>query len=166
MILGTIFIGSLATFLHFYVLGGLTLNLYERGVMDVPEMIKDIPSGRIALEALLTLPAGYYLIILYAFIATIFLCTTYDSCSYVLASTAMKQASKKPTKSLRIIFALLLVVQPIIIMSLNGIDSMKYILVLSSIPLIFIYVLMISTYQKMLLKTSLGSAYVQQHRFN
>ena len=152
MILGTIFIGSLATFLHFYVLGGLTLNLYERGVMDVPEMIKDIPSGRIALEALLSLPAGYYLIILYAFIATIFLCTTYDSCSYVLASTAMKQASKKPTKSLRIIFALLLVVQPIIIMSLNGIDSMKYILVLSSIPLIFIYVLMIFFISKNALK--------------
>ena len=143
MILGTIFIGSLATFLHFYVLGGLTLNLYERGVMDIPAMVNNIPSGRIALEALLTLPMGYYLIILYAFIATIFLCTTYDSCSYVLASTAMKQASKKPTKSLRIIFAILLVVQPIIIMSLDGIDSIKYILVLSSIPLILIYVLMI-----------------------
>ena len=152
MILGTIFIGSLATFLHFYVLGGLTLNLYERGLMDVPEMIKDIPSGRIALEALLTLPIGYYLIILYAFIATIFLCTTYDSCSYVLASTAMKQASKKPTKSLRIIFAVLLVVQPIIIMSLDGIDSIKYILVLSSIPLIFIYALMIFYISKNALK--------------
>ena len=45
-------------------------------------------------------------------------------------------------------------------MSLNGIDSMKYILVLSSIPLIFIYVLMIFYISKMLLKTSLGSAYV------
>ena len=66
MILGTILIGSLATFLHFYVLGGLTLNLYERGVMDVPELVKNIPSGRIALEALLTLPLGYYLIIPYA----------------------------------------------------------------------------------------------------
>ena len=152
MILGTIFIGSFATFLHFYVLGGLTLDLYERGLMNVPEMIKDIPSGRIALEALLTLPAGYYLIILYAFIATIFLCTTYDSCSYVLASTAMKQASKKPTKSLRLIFALLLVVQPIIIMSLDGIDSIKYILVLSSIPLIFIYSLMIFYISKNALK--------------
>ena len=152
MILGTILIGSLATFLHFYVLGGLTLNLYERGVMDVPELVKNIPSGRIALEALLTLPLGYYLIILYAFIATIFLCTTYDSCSYVLASTAMKQASTKPTKSLRIIFALLLVVQPIIIMSLDGIDSIKYILVLSSIPLIFIYALMIFYIAKNALK--------------
>ena len=143
MILGTIFIGSLATFLHFYVLGGLTLNLYERGVMDVPEMIKDIPSGRIALEALLSLPAGYYLIILYAFIATIFLCTTYDSCSYVLASTAMRQASKRPSKSLRLVFAFLLIIQPILIMSLEGIDSIKYILVLSSVPLIAIYILMI-----------------------
>ena len=152
MILGTILIGSLATFLHFYVLGGLTLNLYERGIMDVPELVKTMPSGRIALEALLTLPLGYYLIILYAFIATIFLCTTYDSCSYVLASTAMKQASIKPTKSLRIIFALLLVVQPIIIMSLDGIDSIKYILVLSSIPLIFIYALMIFYISKNALK--------------
>ena len=152
MILGTIFIGSLATFMHFYILGGLTLNLYERGLMDVPEMVKDIPSGRIALEALLTLPLGYYLIILYAFIATIFLCTTYDSCSYVLASTAMKKASVKPSKSLRIIFAFLLIIQPIIIMSLDGIDSIKYILVLSSIPLIFIYALMIFYISKNALK--------------
>jgi BCCT family betaine/carnitine transporter len=143
MILGTVFIGSFATFIHFYVLGGLTLNLYDRGIMDIPEMVKTIPSGRIALESLLTLPAGYFLIILYAFIATIFLCTTYDSCSYVLASTAMKHASKRPSKSLRLIFAILLIIQPILIMSLEGIDSIKYILVLSSIPLIAIYVLMI-----------------------
>ena len=143
MILGTVLIGSFATFIHFYVLGGLTLNLYERGVMDIPEMVKTVPSGRIALESLLTLPFGYILIILYAFIATIFLCTTYDSCSYVLASTAMRQASKRPSKSLRLVFAILLIIQPILIMSLEGIDSIKYILVLSSVPLIAIYILMI-----------------------
>ena len=143
MILGTVFIGSFATFIHFYVLGGLTLNLYERGIMDIPEMVKTVPSGRIALESLLTLPYGYILIILYAFIATIFLCTTYDSCSYVLASTAMRQASKRPSKSLRLVFAFLLIIQPILIMSLEGIDSIKYILVLSSVPLIAIYILMI-----------------------
>ncbi len=152
MILGTIFIGSFATFIHFYVLGGLTLNLFERGIMNIPEMVNTVPSGKIALEALLTLPAGYYLIILYAFIATIFLCTTYDSCSYVLASTAMTHASKKPTKSLRIIFAFLLVIQPIIIMSLEGIDSIKYILVLSSVPLLLIYALMIIYISKNALK--------------
>ena len=143
MILGTVFIGSFATFIHFYVLGGLTLNLYERGIMDIPEMVKTVPSGKIALESLLTLPYGYILIILYAFIATIFLCTTYDSCSYVLASTAMRQASKRPSKSLRLVFAFLLIIQPILIMSLEGIDSIKYILVLSSVPLIAIYILMI-----------------------
>ena len=143
MILGTVLIGSFATFIHFYVLGGLTLNLYERGIMDIPEMVKTVPSGRIALESLLTLPFGYILIILYAFIATIFLCTTYDSCSYVLASTAMRQASKRPSKSLRLVFAILLIIQPILIMSLEGIDSIKYILVLSSVPLIAIYILMI-----------------------
>jgi len=142
MILGTIIIGSFATFIHFYILGGLTLNLYERGIMDIPEMVKTIPSGRIALEALLTLPGGYFLIILYAFIATIFLCTTYDSCSYVLASTAMKKASQRPSKLLRIVFAFLLIIQPVLIMSLEGIDSIKYILVLSSVPLIAIYILM------------------------
>ena len=65
----------------------------------------------------------------------------------------MKQASKKPTKSLRIIFAFLLIVQPIIIMSLEGIDSIKYILVLSSIPLIAIYILMIFYISKNVLKT-------------
>jgi len=37
----------------------------------------------------------------------------------------------------------LLIIQPILIMSLEGIDSIKYILVLSSVPLIAIYALMI-----------------------
>ena len=55
----------------------------------------------------------------------------------------MKHASKRPTKSLRIIFAFLLIIQPILIMSLEGIDSIKYILVLSSVPLIAIYALII-----------------------
>ena len=51
-----------------------------------------------------------------------------------------------------IIFAILLVVQTIIIMSLEGIDSIKYILVLSSIPLILIYALMIFYISKNALK--------------
>ena len=40
-------------------------------------------------------------------IAIIFLCTTYDSSSYILATAAMKNFKDEPSRNLRLFFALL-----------------------------------------------------------
>ena len=143
LILGTIFIGSFASFMHFYVLGGLTSFFFEEGIMDVPSLVKNNPNEVIILQMLKELPLSSILIGMYALIAIIFVCTTYDSCSYVLASIATNKSSKQPPKVLRLIFAGILVIQPGIIMFLEGIDSIKYILVISSIPLLFVFIVLI-----------------------
>ena len=46
------------------------------------------------------------------------------------------------SKSLRLLFAILLVIQPTLLMYLNGVDSFKWIMVICSIPLLFIYILL------------------------
>ena len=143
LILGTIFIGSFASFMHFYVLGGLTSFFFEEGIMDVPLLVRDNPNEVIILQMLRELPLSYILIGMYALIAIIFVCTTYDSCSYVLASIATKKSNIQPSKVLRLIFAAILVIQPGIIMFLEGIDSIKYILVISSVPLLFVFIVLI-----------------------
>ena len=143
LILGTIFIGSFASFMHFYVLGGLTSFFFEEGIMDVPLLVRDNPNEVIILQMLRELPLSYILIGMYALIAIIFVCTTYDSCSYVLASIATKKNNIQPSKVLRLIFAAILVIQPGIIMFLEGIDSIKYILVISSVPLLFVFIVLI-----------------------
>ena len=129
--------------MHFYVLGGLTSFFFEEGIMDVPSLVKNNPNEVIILQMLQELPLSSILIGMYALIAIIFVCTTYDSCSYVLASIATNKSSKQPSKVLRLIFAGILVIQPGIIMFLEGIDSIKYILVISSIPLLFVFIVLI-----------------------
>ena len=107
---------------------------FEEGIMDVPSLVKNNPNEVIILQMLQELPLSSILIGMYALISIIFVCTTYDSCSYVLASIATNKSSKQPSKVLRLIFAGILVVQPGVIMFLEGIDSIKYILLISSIP--------------------------------
>ena len=111
--------------------------------MDVPLLVRDNPNEVIILQMLRELPLSYILIGMYALIAIIFVCTTYDSCSYVLASIATKKSNIQPSKVLRLIFAVILVIQPGIIMFLEGIDSIKYILVISSVPLLFVFIVLI-----------------------
>ena len=55
----------------------------------------------------------------------------------------MKTPDMEPSKILRIVFSELLVVQPAILMYLGGLQTVKYMLVITSIPLIFINILLI-----------------------
>jgi len=55
----------------------------------------------------------------------------------------MRRSDISPSKILRIIFSILLVIQPAILMYLGGVNTVKWMLVISAIPLIFINVLLI-----------------------
>ena len=94
-------------------------------------------------ETLSSLNYSNILLIVFSVILIIFLCTTYDSATYVLASASMKKSSMESSKSLRVLFAILLVVQPTLLMYLNGVDSFKWIMVIFSVPLLFIYLMLI-----------------------
>ena len=97
---------------------------------------------QLVVETVSSVPFGNILLIVFSVILIIFLCTTYDSASYVLASASMKKSNMTSSKSLRLIFALLLVVQPTLLMYLDGVDSFKWIMVIFSIPLLFINMLL------------------------
>ena len=49
---------------------------------------------------------GDFLLVIFALILIIFLCTTYDSASYVLASASMKKSSMKRLKIIKIIICI------------------------------------------------------------
>ena len=55
------------------------------------------------------------MLFIYGAISVIFLCTTYDSCAYILSKTAMRRSDMQPSKILRIVFSVLLVIQPAIL---------------------------------------------------
>ena len=145
IILGTIFIGSAGCTLSMLTLSNLSIFQFESGILNAPSIISENLLSREALvvSTISNLPYGEFLIVLFALILIIFLCTTYDSASYVLASASMKNSSMKSSKSLRLLFAIIMVIQPTLLMYLNGVDSFKWIMVICSIPLIFIFALLI-----------------------
>ena len=127
------------------ILGNLSINLFETGAINAPNILANNIYSReeLVVNSILSLDYGNILLIFFAFIIIIFLCTTYDSASYVLASASMKSSTITGSKSLRLIFAFLLVVQPTLLMYLNGVDSFKWIMVIFSVPLLFINCLLL-----------------------
>lgn len=145
IIFGALLIGSLGCILSMTILSNVSISLFEQEIINAPYIIENKIFSRadLVVNTILSLNFGFPLLVIFAFIIIIFLCTTYDSASYVLASASMKKSSMTGSKSLRLIFALLLVVQPTLLMYLNGVDSFKWIMVIFSVPLLFINCLLI-----------------------
>ena len=144
IIFGTIFIGSFGCIFSMMILSNLSISLFESGYINSPNIIENNLMSKEELVVKTISSLNYnYLLIAFSIILIIFLCTTYDSATYVLASASMKDSSMESSKSLRVLFAILLVVQPTLLMYLNGVDSFKWIMVIFSIPLIFIYLMLI-----------------------
>ncbi len=145
IIFGALLIGSLGCILSMTILSNISISLFEQEIINAPNIIENkiLSRADLVVSTILSLNFGFPLLVIFAFIIIIFLCTTYDSASYVLASASMKKSSMTGSKSLRLIFALLLVVQPTLLMYLNGVDSFKWIMVIFSVPLLFINCLLI-----------------------
>ena len=126
------------------ILSNLSISLFENNTLDSPSIIANNLMSReqLVVETISQVPYGEIMLVSFALIIVIFLCTTYDSTAYVLASASMKSSDITSSKSLRLLFSLLLVVQPTLLMFLNGVDSFKWIMVIFSIPLLFINILL------------------------
>jgi len=145
IILGSLLIGSFGGFFHVGILSNSSIYLFENDILNSPMLYKQNLVGleSIIVDTVSSLNYGYILLIPFGIISIIFLCTTYDSSSYILATAAMRNFKNEPSRNLRLFFAVMLVVQPALIMLLGGGDSFMWLLVIFSVPLIFINMLLI-----------------------
>ena len=145
IILGTILIGSLGCIFSMSILSNLSIYLFEMELLNSPYLLSNGSMTReeLVVDTIGTLNFGNILLIGFGIICIIFLCTTYDSSSYVLASASMKKSDVESSGNLRLIFAFLLVIQPSLLMFIGGVDSFKWIMVIFSVPLLFINLLLI-----------------------
>ena len=118
---------------------------YETNILDAPKIYEDqsLTSHALVVETISMLNFGTLFLILFSIIAIIFLCTTYDSISYILATASMKNFKDKPSRGLRVFFAMIIMIQPALIMFLGGKDSFMWLLVIISVPLMIIYIFLI-----------------------
>ena len=90
-----------------------------------------------------TLPGGDLAILFFVVMSIIFMATSFDSTSYVLATTASKDSHKEPARWQRLFWAFLLILLPAGLLYIGGLNSLKTMVLISALPLIVIYIFMI-----------------------
>ncbi|MEL6252121.1 MAG: BCCT family transporter [Bacteroidota bacterium] len=151
---GTILFGSLGSILFFGVLGNYSLHQELNGGVALTQYIADgqAPQGIIAI--IQSLPFGEVVLILFCFMSVVFMATSFDSTSFILASNSSPDLgeNQEPAQWHRLFWAIALVLLPIALMWVGGLDALKTIVLISALPLVAVYILMMISLLKALRK--------------
>lgn len=142
MVVGSLFFGTFGCFLFYMVLGNLGLYLQLSGELDVINILNnDTPT--VAIFAILnTLPLNNFVVALYTVLAIIFLATTFDSISYILASVVQREVDDEPMRWNRLFWACMLSFMPISLMLLGGLETLQTASIVGGAPLLVIALLL------------------------
>jgi len=140
VIFGMIGYGTLGAGLFYMIIGNYGLSLQLDGAVDVTAIIGKADAQQAIVAILGQLPAAGVVVFVYAFIALVFSATTYDSASYILASSATRRlpAGEDPDRWHRVFWALALAVLPVTLMFVGGLKVIQSASLVVSLPLIFI----------------------------
>lgn len=122
------------------ILGGLHIERYITGIVDVPAIAE--ASGNLAVvpAVLSTMPLAPLVMLVFAIITTVFLITTMDSTTYTIAifTSADDMYENEPTKTIRLIIALMISGVAIVLMRIGGLAPLEVLSGLMGIPIIIV----------------------------
>jgi BCCT family betaine/carnitine transporter len=143
VICGMLTYGSMGGMLFFMVMGNYSFDYAMN--MDVAEsaaFIQTMSSDYVTaiIQILDSLPLSKLIIGIFCLISVVFTATTYDSASYIIASTVTQKlhAGEDPAQWNRVFWAFALAALPIALMSIGVESVMISILLLTSFPILFI----------------------------
>jgi len=144
VILGMLIYGSLGGALFYLVLGNYSMFLQLSGNLNVLDILNNQDGNLAIVAGFHQLPLGSVAIALFCFVSIIFSATTYDSASYILASTATKEIkpSEDPPRWHRAFWSFTLAVLPITLMYVGGLKVAQTSVLVVSLPILFVFVLM------------------------
>lgn len=144
VIFGMLVYGSLGCALFYMILGNFGLNLELTDTISVSSILAGSGQPAAIVAILEYLPFAGIMIGLFALIALIFSATTYDSASYVLASSSTRYLNTKedPPRWHRVFWAFMLAVLPLTLMFIGGLKTIQSATLIVSLPLILVGVLM------------------------
>ena len=144
LILSMLIMGTLGCWLFFIVMGNYGLFLELEGIVSVTEYLsKDDGAGATA-AIVASLPWSKLSLAGFAFIAVVFVATTYDSASYILASAASSElkAGQNPPRWHRLFWASMLGLLPIALLVVGGLKVVQSIVLVASLPVLLVMILM------------------------
>ncbi len=154
LILGMLVFGALGSWIFFIILGGYSMDLDVNNILPVSQ-ITDSTHGDLAIAAVNTMPFNTIMLFLFCGITVIFVITSYDSMSYVIAYHVQKNSleNKEPSKYLRLFWAIVLGILPASLIFYSSHQVALNLIILASLPLLIIYPLMaISVFKELRIK--------------
>ncbi|WP_394121262.1 BCCT family transporter [Planococcus donghaensis] len=136
--------GSVGSWIYFGIFGGYTLNLQLSGALDVIGIMGERGDPAAIVEILKTLPLSFIVLPFFALLGFIFLATSLDSATYILASITTKEltAGQEPARWNRMLWGMVLAALAISLLLIGGLRVIQTSSVIVSVPVIILYVLL------------------------
>ncbi|WP_210146163.1 BCCT family transporter [Staphylococcus sp. GDY8P31P] len=153
IVLGTIVYGTLGCALFFGIFGNYAVYLQITGSFDVIHFLNTHGTEATIIEVMHQLPFPNLIIVRFLLSAFLFLATTFDSGSYILAAASQKKVIGEPLKANRLYWAFALCLLPFGLMLVGGeraLEVLKTASLLASVPLLAIFVMMMISFLRTL----------------
>ncbi len=156
--------GSLGSWLYFGVFGGYAMDLELSGKLSLTEILTEQSEQAVIVAVLNSLPLPMVVSIFFVILGFIFLATSIDSASYVIASVATQKLgpTTEPARWHRLLWGVLLSALAISLTIVGGLDVVQTSSVLVSVPVLIMYVLMGLSLIKWLKKNEHLHVYVKK----
>ncbi len=144
IVLGALFFGSLGSALYYGILGNYALYLELNNILPITEMVGSGQTAEAIVLIISSLPSGKIILLLFCIVGIIFMATSFDSTSYTLAACSSNEVNinDEPSRWQRLFWAFALILLPIALMLVGGLDSLKTAALISAVPMVFVYILM------------------------
>ncbi|UCZ53286.1 BCCT family transporter [Bacillus shivajii] len=148
MVVGTLVYGTVGCLLFFGILGNYGLYLELSGQYSVIETMNNVSTEAAIIGTIAQLPLSPILVTTFVVLALVFLATTFDSGSYILASVTQKEIDDEPLRWNRMFWAIILATPSIILMYLGGLETLQTASIVGGFPLIFIMAMLAVSFKR------------------
>ncbi|GGD19937.1 BCCT family transporter [Pontibacillus salipaludis] len=148
MVLGTMLYGTLGSVLFFGVIGNYGMYMQLTGQFDIINVLNTQGAPAAIISVIAQLPMAPIMITTFTVLAIIFLATTFDSSSYILASVVQNYVEEEPLRWNRLFWAFALCLLPLTLMILGGLGTLQTASIVGGTPLLFIMVMLAWSFMK------------------
>ncbi|MDS9470691.1 BCCT family transporter [Sporosarcina pasteurii] len=137
--------GSVGGWLYFAVFGGYSMNLELNNIVPVADILNEHGGPAAVVAILKSLPISFIVLPFFVVLGIIFLSTSMDSATYILAAIATKELreGEDPARWHRMIWGAMLAVISISLLLIGGLRVIQTSAVIVSVPIFIIYLLLI-----------------------
>ncbi|WP_035709733.1 BCCT family transporter [Salibacterium aidingense] len=148
MIVGTLVYGTIGCTLYFGILGNYGLYLELSGQYSVVDVLNSEGAPAAIIGTIAQLPGSALFVGIFVILAIIFLSTTFDSGSYILASVTQKEIDDEPERWNRLFWAFVLAAPSLVLMYLGGLETLQTASIVGGFPLIFIMIMLVISFTR------------------